>query len=79
MEVLASFSALAKGINFYQVGLEDVRRGIRLSCYLEVGNAKDPNSVLLKCLPRLGSLGHLDRDASAFVAPLLRYGFVADG
>ena len=74
--MLATFLSEAKGIRFYDVPLANV--GLRFCCELEPFNAKDHNSVCLKCA-RFRMLGHLAKEASDFIAPLLKSGFVADG
>ena len=79
MDVLASFRSEARGIHFYGVQLDDVVAGLRFSCERELFSAKDPNSVRLRCSVAYGTLGHLAREASAYLAPLLDAGFIAHG
>ena len=50
-EVLASFRAPARGIRFYDVPLGDVKEELRFRCELEPFNARDANSICLKCSP----------------------------
>ncbi len=78
MEVLAYFCAVARGIHFYDFSLEEVVAGLRFGCEREPLHAKDPNSIRLGCGPA-GTLGHLGREASAHLAPLLDAGFDAHG
>ena len=77
-EVLASFRAQARGIRFYDVPLGDVKEELRFRCELEPFNARDANSICLKCSP-FCILGHLAKEASAHLAPLLLAGFHAEG
>ena len=77
-EVLASFRAQARGIRFYDVPLGDVKEELRFRCELEPFNARDTNSICLKCSPTC-TLGHLAKEASAHLAPLLLAGFHAEG
>ena len=77
-EVLASFCAQARGIHFYDVPLGDVKEELSFRCELEPFNMRDANSVCLKCSPPC-ILGHLVKEASAHLAPLLLAGFQAEG
>jgi len=78
MEVLASFRSEARGVHFYDFRPEDIVVGLRFCCERELLNAKDPSSILLRC-GLSGTLGHLGREASAYLAPLLDAGLVANG
>ena len=75
---LASFSSQARGIIFYDVPRSDIREDLKFRCELEPFNARDKDSVVLKCSPT-ATLGHLVREASVHLAPLLRNGFRAEG
>ncbi len=75
---LVTFSARARGIKFYDIPLPNVRSGWRFCCELERHNARDANSICLKCSPTC-TLGHLPREVSAHLAPLLQAGIFADG
>ncbi len=75
---LVTFSAQARGIKFYDISLPNVREGLTFCCELEPHNARDANSISLKCSPTC-TLGHLAREVSAHLAPLLQAGFFADG
>ncbi len=73
---LVTFSARERGIKFYDIPLPNVRLGWRFRCELERHNARDANSI---CLKSICTLGHLAREVSAHLAPLLQAGFFADG
>ncbi len=60
------------------IPLPNVRSGWRFRCELERHNARDANSICLKCSPTC-TLGHLPREVSAHLAPLLQAGIFADG
>ena len=75
---LASFSSQARVIMFYDVPLSDIREDLKFCCELEPLNARDKDSVILKCSVT-ATLGHLAREASVHLAPLLRNGFRAEG
>ena len=55
------FCAQARGIQFYDVPLDEVKE-FRFHCDLEPSNARDTNSIWLKCSPTC-ILGHLAREA----------------
>lgn len=79
---LASFVSQARGIKFYGVSTSEVIPGMLLHCCLEPTNPYDGNSVALVVGPgSSGStvLGHLVREDSQCLAPLLRKGFEATG
>ena len=67
------FCAQASGIQFYDVPLDEVKE-LRFCCDLEPSNARDTNSIWLKCSPTC-ILGHLAREASAHLVPMLLSGF----
>ncbi len=71
-------SVLSRGIHFYDFSPEEVVAGLRFGYEREPLHAKDPNSIRLGCGPA-GTLGHLGREASAHLAPLLNAGFDAHG
>ncbi|ORU95139.1 MAG: hypothetical protein A6F71_10855 [Cycloclasticus sp. symbiont of Poecilosclerida sp. M] len=76
--VLASFSAQARGIKFYDVPLPEISVGDHFSCVLEPLNPWDANCIALKLSPTR-TLGHLAREASVHLFPLLTAGFEASG
>ena len=63
-EALASFSSQARGIIFYNRLLSEIKDGLKFRCELEPFNARDKNSIVLKCSPTT-TLGHLAREALA--------------
>ena len=57
----------------YEIGVGD-----QFVCQLEPWNPKDADCIALRTSPTR-MLGHLAREASAYLAPLLRDGFKASG
>ena len=78
VEQLAFFFSQARGIKFYDFLLSEVVVGVQFLCQLEPHNTRDSNCVALWC-SHSRMLGHLAREASTHLAPLLRNGFTADG
>ena len=77
---LASFISQARGIMFYGVSTSEVAPGMLLRCYLEPTNPYDGDCVALVVGPFGNTvLGHLAREASLHLAPLLRKGLEATG
>ena len=78
---LVSFSSQARGIKFYDLPTSLVNVGTPLSFLLEPSNPWDANCIAIwvcsSSPPRM--LGHLAREDSFFLAPLLRAGFEASG
>ena len=76
--VLASFITQARGVKFYDVPSPYV--GLHFSCRLEPYNPWDSNCIALivSALPSR-ILGHMARETSVVLAPLLRTGFKAYG
>lgn len=75
---LASFESEARGIVFYDVPASLLHVGLRVMCMLEPANLHDSNSIALLVGPHQ-VLGHLARESSQHLAPLLRFGFQAIG
>ena len=73
--VLAVFLSEVRGIMFYG---STTYVGQRFSCYLEPSNPFDVNCISLFAGPHQ-KLGHLAREASLSLAPLLRAGLDANG
>ena len=71
-------SLLRRGVSASTMYLLEVKESLMFSCELEPRNARDENSIVLKCCPT-ATLGHLAREASVHLAPLLRRGFQAEG
>ena len=44
-------SEVKRGIVFYNVPLSDIKEGLKFNCELEPFNARDENSIVLKCSP----------------------------
>ena len=76
--ILASFSSQARGIKFYDVPTYEIGVGDQFVCQLEPWNPKDADCIALRTSPTR-MLGHLAREASAYLASLLRDGFKASG
>ena len=73
--VLATFYSQARGIMFYGAS---TYLGQRFSCQLEPSNVYDVNCISL-LVGHHHKLGHLAREASQYLAPLLRAGFESCG
>jgi hypothetical protein len=80
VEALASFTSEARGIEFYNMPTSFISVGGHFYCLLEPSNPWDTNSISLQmCSSPPMVLGHMAREASAHLAPLLRAGFEATG
>lgn len=79
MEMLAAFQCQARGIKFYDVPTDSVHCGMKLRCELEPGNQYDGSCVALLLEENSKMLGHLAREVSQYLAPLLRKGLTASG
>ena len=73
--LLAEFFSEARGIMFY--GLPASHLGMQFSCQVKAGNPYDVDSIAI--MTSYGMLGHLAREASRCLAPLLRAGIQASG
>lgn len=77
---LASFISQGRGIKFYDVPTSGICPGMQLLCCLEPTNPHDSDCVaLLKRGISHAVLGHLAREDSRYLAPLLRKGMEATG
>ena len=76
LTTLATFYSEARGIKFY--GASSVFVGQHLRCMLEPSNLFDSNAVAL-FLGGYTKLGHLAKEASLHLAPLMMSGFQASG
>lgn len=78
--LLASFFTQVRGIKFYDVPTHHISVGDNFVCRLEPSSPFDTNSIIV-CSSMIGAtvLGHLAREAAAYLAPLLRVGFHASG
>ena len=79
---LASFSCQARGIKFYEVSTSDINVGDHLQLILEPENPWDSNCIAIMMSYSSSSqrkLGHLAREASCHLAPLISAGFQASG